>query len=789
MKDKTITDEHFDYTNELVKILGFNSLCDFETSISYDLMKKNQNDICNKFTNSLCEFKKLFSQEGFELRKISYKFENIDQVIGFLKKLFCYLSIGFDYSRVRGVRVMRLIQPNNLYNNYIIKMRKNPQNLNLCEKKSIEDNSVENLVVQDDLAEDSMSDVQSIKLFLENIPESTLTEGNVIYNTQSMKKILEKLVKINVSKKNIVKKRTEISYIDVDWIENITLSKFNKTNITIGTTLSLIIGNNEIIIYTFDKDTPKQKINVCFPNNFIYPHTQVKLCVLNDMIEKEDFTCVENLSDEFDFVMEIDGFNIANKEIFGHGNEYDIIKNIIEFDHNELYSCKKYDIKASNGSLKIKIGDEKLQTTNDINDINDTNDVNCTNNVNSGNIYYMSNIIKYLKKPFEKKYIVGNNLLLNHLINTFEYFNWIKIRFSNDKPLKIGTKIILSLGGIEALSKTIEDESKISNQFDSENYYKFDIDFPNEIFYKYNEIRLNIVESFNKNKLNYIHNNYEIIIMGSTFKTTLPKYYTNLNSQIIYNHDSKWYVERKIKYCSISGMVGNMIPSESKNKEIKLLEYINKNHKLGNISVKYICVNKILSPVIFINSNEFAYNKCSNYLLFLVSDNVRKLLFDLEYIKSSEYLFGSNTMMINIKPTISEINSENVKLYYEITKNFDLIEHIKVIRENVKSKYNFKSWIESNQKKLYDFGSNEVASSTILNINSQYVNIIANYIKTIWFVIEIPLDKYSDWATTDGTNSIDIELGVIFANTLVRKNLAYADREKNIMICENIATK
>ncbi len=39
MKNKTIKKEHFDYTNELVKIIGFENLADFETVIFYDKLK------------------------------------------------------------------------------------------------------------------------------------------------------------------------------------------------------------------------------------------------------------------------------------------------------------------------------------------------------------------------------------------------------------------------------------------------------------------------------------------------------------------------------------------------------------------------------------------------------------------------------------------------------------------------------------------------------------------------------------------------------------------------------
>jgi hypothetical protein len=116
MKDKTITDAHFNYTNEQVKILGFKNLADFETKIPYLKLKQEQKNICEQINLSTEWFKKLFSQEGFDLRKINYSFENIDQVLGFIKKLFGYMSIKYYYSRIKGIPTLRLIQPNNLYN-------------------------------------------------------------------------------------------------------------------------------------------------------------------------------------------------------------------------------------------------------------------------------------------------------------------------------------------------------------------------------------------------------------------------------------------------------------------------------------------------------------------------------------------------------------------------------------------------------------------------------------------------------------------------------------------------
>lgn len=119
MRDKIITYSHFDYINEIVKILGFNNLADFETSISYNNIKKSQNKICKVINDSLENFKQIFPADKFNLRKINYQFKNINQVLGFVKKIFNYLSINYCYSRIQGNNLLRLLPENNIYNKYI----------------------------------------------------------------------------------------------------------------------------------------------------------------------------------------------------------------------------------------------------------------------------------------------------------------------------------------------------------------------------------------------------------------------------------------------------------------------------------------------------------------------------------------------------------------------------------------------------------------------------------------------------------------------------------------------
>ena len=86
MRNKIITESHYNYANKFVKILGFINLTDWDNQISYTNLKTSQIKICQSLNKTLEIFKILFPQDSFNLRKIHYKFENIDQVLGFFKK-------------------------------------------------------------------------------------------------------------------------------------------------------------------------------------------------------------------------------------------------------------------------------------------------------------------------------------------------------------------------------------------------------------------------------------------------------------------------------------------------------------------------------------------------------------------------------------------------------------------------------------------------------------------------------------------------------------------------------
>ena len=87
MKENLITNDHFNYATKIMKIIGFKSISDFDTLIYYNKLKIQEINICSKISTTIDEFKKLFPLNEFDLRRIKYKFENINQVIGIIKKL------------------------------------------------------------------------------------------------------------------------------------------------------------------------------------------------------------------------------------------------------------------------------------------------------------------------------------------------------------------------------------------------------------------------------------------------------------------------------------------------------------------------------------------------------------------------------------------------------------------------------------------------------------------------------------------------------------------------------
>ncbi len=130
MKNKTFGESHYNYTNDIVKIFGFNSLADFSSELSYEYVKKNHTTICSQINKTLDKFKELFVVKDFDLARLDYKLESAEHAYGFFKKLLEHLFIPYDTYRSKGTISLRLIPPNKFYIDYIDKMSEIVQNSN-----------------------------------------------------------------------------------------------------------------------------------------------------------------------------------------------------------------------------------------------------------------------------------------------------------------------------------------------------------------------------------------------------------------------------------------------------------------------------------------------------------------------------------------------------------------------------------------------------------------------------------------------------------------------------------
>jgi hypothetical protein len=844
MKDKTITDAHFEYVNEQVKILGFQNLADFETKIAYSKLKQEQKNICEQINLSIGWFKKLFPQEGFDLRKINYSFENIDQVLGFIKKLFGYLSIQYEYSRIKGIPTLRLIQPNNLYSKFIMNLRNIPQKefFTLQKENTLLTSNNSNINQSDMtgsnkkkyfLSEWASSTVEpdfitkSKKLtsndndlnftdkinLIDKMNFSEITTDNKKYPIVGLMELFNKFEKINVSGTFAYNDKVNLSLIPIDWINTIKISIINELNknesLPLGTIISLIIGEDEIILHAIDHDKQKKiiennnKLKINIPNNFLYHNTNVYLQI-NLPETNESYG---DLTNNLNFKYEYEGLKITNKNIVS-----EFVDKIILFDNNKLYSGFHFGIYNQNLKIKIKNYYDTIHNQISYNKIGVEDDYNSMPIDYSESSYVqMSYLMGYLKKPFEKKYIVNNELCLKNL-TTFDYFNWIKIKNLDKNKLSIGTKIELEIGSSVVLTKEISKNSI----FDDENYYKFEIHFPNTILYQYHSIDLKIIlpndNTNNKNNdsdndsdnhsdidndenTNKI-NSFEIIINGSTFKVSTPKMFFSTNASITYNHNSNWFVPGEKEFISMSGMVGNR---HCKYKEVisndEILKLFKKFQEKNLLTINKIGLDcGITDTCIFANvdlkNDKMIKNKSQyiNSLMFLVSPSLTKY-FDQNNIlfkdtNSGSYSFGSNELIGPVKYELCELtNISTCKIYFKISRlsdilKHDMLKHIDLEFKNFKTNksdeldqinklnntYEFNAWIEHDTQKIYDFGIKNMDKKIRLNCKNKYVSLI-RMPNSVYLVIEIPYDKFDDW------KNISMSMGRIYSDTIMRRNM------------------
>lgn len=113
---KNLSLQHYEYINNVLKIIGFSGLDDYSYIFKFSDLSTNQIDQIN---NTLNKFKELFLQRDFNLSRSDGKLLSVEQTVGFIKKILTILNIPFNIKRIGGETTLRLKFENNLRNEFI----------------------------------------------------------------------------------------------------------------------------------------------------------------------------------------------------------------------------------------------------------------------------------------------------------------------------------------------------------------------------------------------------------------------------------------------------------------------------------------------------------------------------------------------------------------------------------------------------------------------------------------------------------------------------------------------
>lgn len=290
-----ITYKHYDYALFITILLGFKSFTDYETIIYYKNLKLVADSLCDQFTKSLEHFKLTFPIKYFAPPK---QFTTIDQIIGFIKKIYTWLSVPFKYEHT----LLRLIPPNNLFIEYI----KNPV---------------------------KMSDISQKSEIASEQPQSTL--GTIV---DFKKDILDVYAKKMESKTIVLKDKFFLlsTIPEFKYIKFIIIEQLNKTFIVdkttpqlpIGTTFSFYVGNTCVRSVKIDETNKdiSETLMIEFPNfHFYYNPVYIHISV-------PEGCCIEGWSFHicgYNFVSDAPShiYRFPNVKING---EYSIINNEVQ---------------------------------------------------------------------------------------------------------------------------------------------------------------------------------------------------------------------------------------------------------------------------------------------------------------------------------------------------------------------------------------------------------------------------------------------------------------------------
>lgn len=571
--------------------------------------------------------------------------------------------------------------------------------------------------------------------------EKQLNSPNIL----KMSEILNEIQKKSCEKKFLMKEKINLSNIQMDYLETIKINHIDGNNISIGSIISLEIDDNELILHVVTEETQTKPIDIMFPINLSRPLESCKLSIYNPT----DYTDLNN-NYKFKYTITATGFDITNKELF------DVDTSIIKLDHNKIYSNAIHDIQINKGMFEFV----QFNTFDTIEQIQKHET--------------MSNLMKHLEQPSEKRYCINNVLDLNLLNNFFQYFYWVKIVNKNNSKLEIGTKIDLIIGSDVVLSKTITTDTIFDD-----NYFKFDIDFPNSKLYKYHQMKL---------VLSQTDNFYHIIVSGSKFKSTMPKSNLNVDYRILFDHDTKWYEPEKRMFISCCGMIGNIAPNqkiEAKCNVLNLFKEYEKKYKIYYETMNFSKSDKEIC--VFIDNVPFENDNGSKHLQFFTSRELFKYLQQNDHV--TNYLtYGINLSNNNVTSCFSEFveikennNDSVISMCYPIFRSADLLRHIDIVRNNIdpNSDYDVSVQLECDQQIIYDFGSINIKNLQRLLIKDKYINLVGKSEKSFFLVIQAPFSKYEEIV------NINIVYGFIFSDSFLRRKLAYDKMYTDFIAVEN----
>lgn len=656
MKNKILKREHFEYLDNIVHILGFKNLADYDKCITYDTLKTLQNEICININNTLDTFKQLFPLNEFDLRKIKYKFENIDQVIGFVKKLFFYLNVPIEYLN----KTLRLIQQNKLYNEYI---------------KMIENRDIP----QNELLFTDM-DNMAIKQFTNDLNKPS----KPIDEYKSYTEILKLNKSVESKESYLINNNIEFGESELDLIESIEFMIDDHSY-----KIEITFGGHKILTQEIDKFNNKICVNL--------PNLKLFYCLSTINIVRTDQDYCKDLTYEK---------NILQINLYGKIFENKINNQYIKFDHDtNFYSFYQMYVLDHD-----RISEYKFEQFD-----------------KAGQIYF-SSVLKYLKQPCKKEYVINN--LIDLSVTEFKYIHTIKIACivaETTKRLKNGTKITLNIGGNVEYEKIITNDDVFDGKF-----YVFDLNLPNYYFYQYHRCEMSIGSDK--------HKKYFLEITGSDLKMSFPE--KMLSKKILLDHDEKWAQFGNYIYVIWCGMIGkyDLIKSASSATNVELqLKQLYKNNKLHKSifdfrGIEFDCLN--------VDNAENDHCE-TNIGLFLLSHD-----------SQNEYYKNYNSVSVNIwdtlQPYIIKIIDNKVIIYYYLHRSADFLLEMKLLNLE---EYEYEAYILSKNKKYTNF--------------DEPYNLIGNNFAKI--VIETHIDNLENF------KNIDICIKGVYTYGENRKALAYMD--------------